>query len=213
MRVSLEGAVRNRLALEGSAAEGREAYRQAQQRIGGKHSRSDCQDQQRLLQEIEPLVVLAEQARAYLKSVDKELAVFAKSHLVCSRLMGVFGVGPICAISFFSAIEDPWRFSRSEQIGAYFGLIPRRHESGMRSRTLGITKTGNKLTRLHLVNSATVLLSRGPDCELKDWGLRLSARLGAQKARVALARKLAVILLTIWKKGVPYQSYPRTGPA
>jgi transposase len=122
--------------------------------------------------------------------------------------MGVTGVGPICSLSFYSAIEDPCRFKRASDVAAYLGLVPRRHQSGEVSYTRGITKTGNTMTRTHLVNAALVFSSKGPDSDLKDWALALRERIGWQRARIALARKLAIVLLIMWRTGAEFEPRP-----
>jgi transposase len=154
--------------------------------------------------ELGPLLNLCEGLRTYLAKADRALAQRAKQHSVCRRLMEVPGVGPICAISFYSAIEEPSRFRRATDVGAYLGLTPRRHQSGELSRTMGITKTGNKMTRSHLVTAATVLRQHGGDSALRVWALKASERIGPYRARVALARKLAVVLLVMWKTGTHF---------
>jgi transposase len=117
----------------------------------------------------------------------------------------------LCALSFYSAVEDPNRFQQSSDVAAYLGLIPRRHQSGGMSRTLGITKTGNKLTRVHLVTAALGFAAFAPECALKNWFLVLRDRVGPWRARVALARKLAIILLVMWKNEAHFESYPSNG--
>lgn len=127
--------------------------------------------------------------------------------------MEIPGVGPLCALSFYSAIEDPSRFSSAADVGAYLGLVPRRHQSGEASRSIGITKTGSKLTRQHLVTSALVMKRCTSDCALRDWGVTLKARIGAGRAKVAVARKLAIVMLNIWKTGARFEPYPTRAPA
>lgn len=205
LRVSAEASVRSRIALHGRrliASNAPGAFR----RQGGACLRELlAEDGIDLEAELDPLMDLCESLRTYLAKLDRALADRAKRHSVCSRLMEVPGVGPICAISFYSAIEDPSRFRRAADVGAYFGLTPRRHQSGEMSRTTGITKTGNKLTRSHLVTAATVLRQHGGDSALREWALKASERIGAPRARVALARKLAVVLLVIWKTGAHFE--------
>lgn len=205
LRVSAEGSVRSRLALHGR--------RLVASNVPGsfrKHGEACIKDLLThegidLEAELGPLVDLCEDLRTYLAKLDRSLAQRAKHHPVCKRLMEVPGVGPICAISFYSAIEEPSRFRRTADVGAYLGLTPRRHQSGEMSRTTGITKTGNKLTRSHLVTAATVLRRHGGDSALRQWALKASERIGAHRARVALARKLAVVLLVMWKTGTHFE--------
>lgn len=211
LRVSAEASVRARLALHGR--------RLKTSNVPGSFRRHGDACIAELLAgegidlepELGPLMNLCEEFRTYLAKLDRSLAQRAKQHPVCRRLMEVPGVGPICAISFYSAIEDPSRFRRAADVGAYFGLTPRRHQSGETSRTTGITKTGNKLTRSHLVTAATVLRQHGGDSALRLWALKATERIGGHRARVALARKLAVVLLVIWKTGTHFE--PQKGLA
>ena len=157
-----------------------------------------------------PLVNICETVAAYLTVLDNDVARRARSNPVCRLLMDVPGVGPVCALSFYSAIADPSRFKTSSDVGAYLGLIPRRRQSGSLSQTLGITKAGSRMTRSHLVTSAMVFASCAPDCDLKRWHKALRERAGTKRARVALARKLAVLLLAMWKTGARFD--PGLGP-
>ena len=94
-------------------------------------------------------------------------------------------------------------------MGAYLGLTPSRHESGEVSRSGGISKQGNGMTRKHLYEAATTLLTRTTKpCALKDWGLRLAEAGGFKKARVAVARKLAVVPHAMWKSGTEFRRSP-----
>jgi transposase len=122
--------------------------------------------------------------------------------------MEIPGVGWVCALSFYTAIGDPNRFARPDDVGAYLGLVPRRYQSGEVSRTRGITKTGSKLTRQHLVTAAMVMRTRKVDCALRDWGLVLKDRIGGGRSRVAMARKLAGVMLCMWKSGDRFEPYP-----
>jgi len=116
------------------------------------------------------------------------------------------GVGPITALSVASAFDDASRFRRSSSAGAYFGLTPRRYQSGEISRNGRISKHGNGMTRKHLYEAATTMLTRTTAFStLKAWGLRLAKLSGFKKARVAVARKLAVILHAMWKRNTPFR--------
>ena len=90
--------------------------------------------------------------------------------------------------------------------GAYLGLTPKRYESGEMSRNGRISKHGNKMTRKHLYEAATTMLTRTTRfCSLKAWGLRLAKKVGFKKARVAVGRKLAVVLHAMWKTNTPFR--------
>lgn len=152
--------------------------------------------------DLRPLITIAENLRSHISGMDKRLRAMAVTHPVCSNLMTVPGVGPITALSFYSAIGDPSRFQRTRDVGPYFGLTPSIHQSGVISRVGRISRFGSKLTRTHLVSAATVLLcSTKAQSALQTWGLELSKKVGLSKARVAVARKLAVVMLHMWKSG------------
>ena len=105
------------------------------------------------------------------------------------------GIGPINALAFCAAIDEPSRFERSRSVGAYFGLTPGRHASGEIDWTGRISICGDTMVQSYLFEAAGVLLTRVSHwCKLKAWGLRLAKRIGFKKAEVAVARKLAVIL-------------------
>ena len=119
--------------------------------------------------------------------------------------MTVPGVGPVTALAFASAVDDPNRFKKASDVGAYLGLTPRRSQSGEVDRTGRISKRGDRLTRYYLFEAANVLLRvvrRGSP--LTSWGLQLVKRIGPKKAKVAVARKLATILHCIWTDGTQF---------
>ncbi len=159
--------------------------------------------------EILPLLEISLAVRRYVERMDAELTAKAEANPICRRFMAISGVSSICALSFFAAIEDPTRFGRLCDVGSYLGLVPRLRQSGTSRRTRGITKMGDSATRRHLVQSAMVMLSISKqDSELRRWGVSLSARIGGARARVAVARKLAVLMLSLWKSGSDYEPFP-----
>ena len=123
-------------------------------------------------------------------------------------LQQVPGVGPVTALSFVLTLESPERFKSSRQVGAYLGLVPRQDQSGDVDKQLRITKAGNSYVRKLLVQCAHHHLGPfGPETDLKQWGRRLSARGGKnarKRAVVAVARKLAVLLHSLWSTGEVY---------
>jgi transposase len=120
--------------------------------------------------------------------------------------MTVPGVGPITALSFMVVIDDPTRFKRARNVGAYLGLTPRRYASGEADWQGRISKCGDAMARTYLFEAAGVLLMRVKKwCALKAWGLRIAKRSGMKKARIAVARKLAVILLRMWRDETEFQ--------
>ncbi len=132
--------------------------------------------------------------------LDEGLQDIAKRSEVCWRLMSVPGVGPITALAFMASIDEVSRFARMRDIGAYLGLTPKRYQSGDREVELGISRQGDGMARHYLYEAAGVLLSTvRRRSALKSWGLSLLRRLGPKRARVAVARKLAVLLGRIWR--------------
>lgn len=153
----------------------------------------------------------ADHLRVYQRAVDLELKHAAREIDICRRLMEIPGVGPICALTFYAAVGDPHRFTRSADIGSYFGLAPRIRESGLTYRKSRISKMGSKSVRSLLVHAACLhLLHEKEDSALRDWTRRIEQRRGRAPSRVALARKLAVIMLAIWKGGGRFKSRPRS---
>jgi transposase len=120
-------------------------------------------------------------------------------------LMSMPAVGAIVALTYASGIDDPRRFKSSKRVGAHFGLAPKRHQSGEKDVTGRISKIGDRLVRTALYEAAHVMLTRpvkGP--ALKSWAARLARRVGMKKAKVALARKLAVMLHRMLMDGKPF---------
>jgi transposase len=141
-----------------------------------------------------------------IKVLDRRLSAVARATPEVRLFMTAPGVGVITALSVASVFDDASRFRRSSSAGAYLGLTPRRYESGETSRNGRISKQGNQLTRKHLYEAATTLLTRNLRFStLKAWGMKLAKVSGFKKARVAVARKLAVILHAMWKTNTPFR--------
>ncbi|ESQ81456.1 IS110 family transposase [Asticcacaulis benevestitus] len=125
---------------------------------------------------------------------------------VCRRFMTVPGVGPILALTFKAAVDDPARFSSSRNVGAHFGLTPRRFQSGEIDNTGRISRAGDADVRSALYSGANALLMRSMKwTQLKAWGTRLMKTKGRRKAIVAVARKLAVVLHRMWVDGTEFR--------
>jgi transposase len=155
---------------------------------------------------IESLLRVRETFLAELRKIEKTLLAAARHDPVTRMLMTTPGVGAIVALTFRSAVDDPARFSSVKSIGPWLGLTPRRYQSGQIDRVGHITKAGDASTRTLLYEAATTLLSRTTRwSSIKAWGVRMAARNGIKKARVAVARKLAVILLGMWKSNTPFR--------
>lgn len=146
-----------------------------------------------------PLVASIEVIEEQLRASNRLLESRAVEDAVCSRLMSVPGVGPITALTFTASIEDPHRFARSEDVGAYAGLAPRRSESGERDVSGNISKAGDPMLRRSLYEAANIMLCRVQrPFALQQWGLRIAEAKGNKRARIAVARKLAVLLHSLW---------------
>lgn len=105
------------------------------------------------------------------------------------------GIGPVTALTYRATIDDPKRFRRSRSVGAYLGLSPRRHQSGEVDRVGCITQVGDSETRTALFEAANVVLRPTTRwSSMKAWAMRIADRQGARRARVALARRMAVTL-------------------
>jgi transposase len=159
-----------------------------------------------------PLLDLSISLRRDELRIEKDLKNYVIKSDVGRRLMEIPGVGVITAVSFITAIGDPARFSRSDDVGAYFGLTPRVWKTGAYSRKRGISKIGNALTRRHLHMAARAALNTRTENSLQIWGRVVAARSNRKTAIVAMARKLAVLMFTIWKNGSKYEperSLPR----
>jgi transposase len=120
--------------------------------------------------------------------------------------MTVPGVGAVVAMTFKAAIDRPERFQHSKAVGAHFGLTPRKYQSGEVDRTGRISKVGDAAVRVALYEAANILLTRAARwSSLKAWAMRVATRQGMKKAKVALARKLAVVLHRMWLDGTQFR--------
>ena len=140
------------------------------------------------------------------KRLHRTLLGIVRDDPVCRLLMSVPGVGAIVAITFKSGVDDPSRFRRSRDVGPHFGLTPRKYQSGELDVTGSITKVGDRMVRTALYEAASVMLTRTVRISpLKSWALGVAKRRGTKKARVALARKLGVILHRMWIDGTSFR--------
>ena len=147
-----------------------------------------------------PLVDCIEALEAQLAMSAKLLGARAAADPIATRLMSVPGVGPLTALAFKASVEDPGRFAKSSDVGAYGGLTPRRNQSGERDFKGHITKAGDPMLRHALYEAANSILSRlKRPCALQIWGNKLAKSKGPKRARVAVARKLAALLHTLWR--------------
>jgi transposase len=144
---------------------------------------------------LEPIAAAMLQARASLRAeygkLHRMLLAIVRDDAVCRRLMSVPGVGPVVAVTYKTAIDDPGRFRKSRDVGPYFGLTPSKYQSGEVDWTGRISKVGDAMVRTALFEAANVMLSRVTRFSaLKAWALRVAKLRGLKRAKVALARKL-----------------------
>jgi transposase len=139
-------------------------------------------------------------------SIDADIKKLARASKACRQLMTIPGVGYLTALAFTAAVDDPERFRRSRDLGAYLGLVPRRYQSGEIDYTGGISKCGDRRMRTLLYEAANVMLTRykGP-LKLKDWALAIAKRSTLRKARIALARRLAIIMHAMLRHGTEFK--------
>jgi transposase len=162
---------------------------------------------------VEPLLGMIDVLNTKIKVLDEELEAMAnEQYPATERLRQIPGVGPLTALCFVLTIESPERFQRARDVGPYLGLVPRQDQSGKSDKQLAITKTGSSQLRRLLVNCAHYIMGPfGPPTHLRSVGMRLCERGGSsakKRAVVAVARKLAVTLLALWKSGADYQPTP-----
>lgn len=174
------------------------------------HRRMRNEVPQALRTAVDPLFDVLETIEASVKALDQEIERLGKEEFPETKLMRqVSGVGPNTSLAFAATIEDPTRFPDSRDVGPYAGLVPKSRKSGKRAPELRISKRGDADLRRLLVNAATYIIGPlGPDSDLKRFAKRLSDRGGQVargKARIAVARKLAVLLHRLWISGRAYE--------
>ena len=155
---------------------------------------------------LEGLIRVRELAMKAAGQMKSELAAASLEDPLRSRLMKVSGVGPITVTAYVATIDDPRRFRRGDQVAAYLGLVPSVNQSGELDRHGHITRDGDSLLRSYLFEAAHVLLTRTRSSSaIQRWGRKLAKKKGYGKAKVAVARKLAVLLHHLWLTGDSYQ--------
>ena len=139
--------------------------------------------------------------------LEKQVEKAEKLNPIITLFKTTDGIGPITALSFMADIDDPTRFlANPENIGAYLGLTPRQYSSGESVRLGGISKSGSSALRALLYEAAVTLLTKTQRMSpLKSWGLKLMKRMPFKQAAVAVARKLSIVLLTMWLTGKPFE--------
>ncbi|KUO69162.1 MAG: transposase [Alphaproteobacteria bacterium BRH_c36] len=169
-------------------------------------TRELIEDKPALIAVIEPLLIARETVEEQIAGLDRKVMRLARNDTQVRRFMTTPGVGPITALCYLATIDDPARFNKSRNVGAYIGLTTRRYASGETDWSGRISKCGDAMLRSYLFEAANVLLTRVAKWSaLKAWGMRIAKRSGLRKAKVAVARKLAVILHRMWVDGTEFQ--------
>ncbi len=158
---------------------------------------------------ITPLLEVVQDLTIRITAYDRQVAALTRAHYpVATRLQQPAGVGPLTALAFVLVLEDPTRFRKSRDVGAYVGLVPRLDESSTSQPQLRISKAGDAFLRRLLVNAAHYILGPfGPPCDLRRHGEAIARRGGKnakKRAVIAVARKLAVMLHRLWVSDRPY---------
>jgi len=154
------------------------------------------------------LLAVHETLRREYTGLDKRVRSMGRSDGRVRLLMSTPGVGAIVALTYVAAIDDPARFKSSKGVGAHFGLTPKKYQSGETDITGRISKIGDEGVRTALYEAGHIILTRPlKGCTaLKSWAMRLAKRAGMKKAKVALARKLAVIMHRMLVDGTLFAS-------
>lgn len=166
---------------------------------------------------LEPLFKQIEFLTEQIKAYDKEVKRMGEAAYPETELLRqVDGVGPIVALAFILTLDNPKRFAKSRDVGAYLGLIPRQYDSGNSKPQMRITKTGDRMMRALLVQSAQHILGHsGKDSDLRRHGLKIAARGGKnakKRAVTAVARKLSVLLHSLWVTAEVYEPLRNSTP-
>jgi transposase len=142
------------------------------------------------------------------KAFEKQVRAMARQDAKARLLMSTPSVGPIVALTYASAIDDPGRFKSSKLVGAHFGLTPKKYQSGQTDYTGRISKIGDASVRTALYEAAHIMLTKPlKGCsQLKSWAMRIARRAGMSKAKVALARRLAVIMHRMLADGTTFNA-------
>jgi transposase len=164
-----------------------------------------------------PLIEQIARLNAQIGAMDEQIEKLAGKYPEIALLRSAPGVGPLVASAYVLTLDRPDAVPKSRSTGAFLGLRPGQSQSGDSDPQRRITRTGNTYLRCLLVQSAQYILGRfGPDSALRRWGLKLAqsgGQRGKKRAIVAVARKLAVLLNSMWRHRQPFQPFPSTAAA
>ncbi|WP_085033691.1 IS110 family transposase [Ensifer aridi] len=155
---------------------------------------------------IMPLLAVRQKLRETFTILHRQLLAITRDDVACRRLMTIPGVGPVVALAFTSTVDVPARFKNSKAVGPALGLTPRRNQSGESDRVGRISRCVDAMMRTLLYEAAHSLLTRVQKWSwLKAWAMSVAKRRGLQRAVVALARRLAVIMHRMWSDGSQFR--------
>jgi transposase len=179
------------------------------------HKRATAHIPEALRPALEPILEQIASLTERIRDYDRRLVAISEEHYPETGLLRqVEGIGPLTALCFVLTLEDPYRFERSRSVGAYLGLVPARDQSGDRDPQKRISKEGDEMLRRLLVGSAHYILGPfGSDSDLRRHGEKIASRGGKnskKRAVVATARKLAVLLHSLWVSGEIYEPLRNT---
>jgi transposase len=211
--------IRSRQALVGSRTQLVNHVRGAVKSFGGRlpkcparsfHKRASEHIPEALRPALGPILETIASLTERIRDYERELETISREHYPETELLRqVEGIGPLTALTFVLTLEDPYRFEKSRAVGAYLGLVPARDQSGDRDPQKHISKEGDEMLRKLLVSSAHYILGPfGHDSDLRRHGEKIAQRGGKnskKRAAVAVARKLAVLLHTLWVTGEAYE--------
>jgi transposase len=168
-----------------------------------------------MLEQIAEAMLQAREAlRTEFGKLHRTMLAIVRADEVCRRLMSVPGVGALVAVTFTSGVDAPERFARSRAVGAHFGLTPKKYPSGETDITGAVSRVGDVMGQTALYEAAHIMLTRAVRFStLKRWALEVARRRGMRRAKVALARKLAVILHRMWVEGTTFRWGREVGAA
>lgn len=156
---------------------------------------------------VEPMLLVRRVLREQFALLHKRLLAIARGDGVAQRLMTVPGVGAVVALGYVASVDVAARFARSKSVGAAFGLTPSQHQSGETQRQGRVSLCGDAMMRELLYEAAQVMLFRSQRWSwLKAWAMKVARRCGANKAIVALARRLAVVMHRMWVDGTTFRA-------
>jgi transposase len=159
-----------------------------------------------LQEAIEPLLEARKTLRDQFKEVDRKLHRMAYQDEICRLFMTAQSIGALTALTFKAGVDQPQRFAKSKSVGAHFGLTPERHQSGEIDIVGNIDKRGDRSVRTGLYEAANVILNNTKKWSwLKSWAMQIAKRRGMERAKVALARRLAEVLHRMWCDGTTFQ--------